>query len=96
MTTLRRYAPSFITVLRRANPIELLGLLLALLGLTTRIEPPVFWLFDPRECRGIFEAAIRFETSSSSISTVVYPPIGALSQFPVFIMVASGEYQEQC
>jgi hypothetical protein len=75
------------TVLRLPSPIEPLGLLLALLGLTILIDPPVFCPADPREYRERFDEAICFDTSSSSISTVVYPK-ALPSQFPEFIVVS--------
>jgi len=81
------------TVLRRPNAIELLGLLLALFGLTILIDPPVFCPEAPREYRERFDEAICFDTSSRSISTVVYPRVFT-SQWPEFI-VASDSYQSE-
>lgn len=85
MASLRLYAPSFMTVLLRPKPIEFLGLLLALLGLTTRIEHG-FWPAEFREYLDKFWDAICFETSSKSISTVVYAGAGACQLGVVFIM----------
>lgn len=76
------------TVRRLPSPIELLGLLLVVFGLTTRIEPVVLCPPDPLEYRERFDDAIWLDTSSSSISTVVYPIVLA-SQFE-FIIASAG------
>lgn len=77
------------TVLRLPSPAEPLGLLLALFGLMTLIDPPVFCPADPREYLERFDDAICFDTSSSSISTVVYPKV-CPSQLPEFMVVLLG------
>ena len=65
---------SVITVLRRPNPIEPRGLLLVLLGLTIRIEPPpVLCPVEPLEYLVRLDDAICLDTSSSSFSTVARP-----------------------
>mgnify|MGYP004266068721 CR=1 FL=1 len=63
---------------------------LALLGFAIRIDPPAFCPFVPRDHRVRFDVAICFETSSSNISTVVYPK-GFSSHVPVFIIVPLGD-----
>lgn len=71
MANRRLYAPSFITVCRLPNPAEPLGLLLALLGFTTRIEFAGLGPCEVLEKRTGLLIAICLETSSRSISTVV-------------------------
>jgi hypothetical protein len=75
------------TVRRLPSPAEPLGLLLALFGLATLIDPPIFCPAGPREYRERFDEAICFDTSSRSISTVVYPKV-CPSQLAEFMAVS--------
>jgi hypothetical protein len=62
---------SVMRVLRRPNAAEPRGLLLVLLGFTTRIEPPLgLCPAEPRAYFVILEDAICLDTSSKSASTV--------------------------